>query len=321
MGPPVGTIRNPPASPGVFVTGVEIMTKHVLTSLCAVGLLLCVAEREVAAASLSDCGNINVEADAQCQVMAEGGCTIDDCTPIACSGSLYAQCKGECQVPQVDCQAACQGDCQAQCTASGGSIDCEGNCGVRCKGSCSGDCSAQCASNANKSECEAKCKGTCEASCDGECEAKCTVVKPEANCEAKCQGSCQGSCTVKGSLGCHMQCRAKNEVSCTGGCAVECSKPNAAIFCDGQYIDHGGNAQSCLTALEAAVTVAIEYDAQASGSASCTGGSCQAEGEAEAKASCAMAKVSSGAGSWFGLGLFGVALSGLALRRRARKSA
>lgn len=308
-------------TPGAFVKGVNIMIKPVLASLCVFGLFLGGAGREVLAASLADCGNINIEANAKCKVMAEGGCTVADCTPVACSGALYAQCKGSCEVPDVACEGSCQADCQGQCSASGGSIDCDASCSARCGVDCKGDCSAQCQSDANKTECEAKCKGTCEAACTGECEAKCSVVPPEATCEAKCKGSCEGSCTVTGNLGCHMQCRTRNELSCTGGCEVACTKPDAAIFCNGQYVDHGGHAESCLSALEATVTAAIDYDAHASGSASCEDGTCKAQGEAEAKASCAMARASLSGGSWLSFGLFGVAMTGLVLRRRQHRRA
>jgi MYXO-CTERM domain-containing protein len=292
------------------------MTKQILTTVSAIGLCLCLSEGAARAGTIGDCGNIDVEADAQCNVMAKGGCTIDDCTPLACSASLYAKCKGSCELPDVECEGSCQGTCQADCTAKGGSIDCKANCSGRCEASCSGDCSAQCASNANKTECEANCQGTCKASCQGECDASCTFEKPAVDCQAQCQGSCKGSCTVKKNLGCHMECRTRTQASCTGGCEVACTKPDAAIFCNGQYIDHGGNLQSCLDALEAAVSIRVTYDATASGSASCSGGSCEAEGKASAKASCAMSPPGSDAGSWFSLGLFGVVTAGLIRRRR-----
>lgn len=296
------------------------MTKQFLTSLCAIGLLLCLSEGRATAASLAACGDIDVEMNAECDVMAEGGCSVSDCTPVKCSASLYAQCKGECSVPEVDCEASCQGNCEADCTAKGGSIDCKANCTGRCDADCSGECTAQCASDGNKSECEANCKGTCKASCQGECDANCEVVPPSADCKASCQGSCKGSCTVKGNLDCHMACRAEGEAACTGGCEVACSKPEAAIFCDGQYIDHGGNAAECRAALVETIKARIHTEAKYSGSAACDGSTCTAEGEASAKASCAMSPAGSNAGSWFGLGLLGVVTTGLVRRRRARKT-
>jgi len=101
------------------------------------------------AASLADCGNIDVNMNAQCDVMAKGGCTVSDCTPVACSATLYAECKGSCEVPDVSCQGSCQGTCEANCTAKG-SIDCSADCKGRCNVDCSGKCTSQCASDANK---------------------------------------------------------------------------------------------------------------------------------------------------------------------------
>lgn len=295
------------------------MTKQILTSLCALGLFICVSEGTASAASLADCGNVDVSMNAKCDVMAEGGCTVEDCTPVACSASLYADCKGECSVPDVTCEGSCQGTCEADCTAKG-SIDCAADCSGRCTGDCSGNCTAQCASDANKATCQANCEGTCKASCKGECNAKCEVVPPSATCQAACQGSCKGSCTVSGNLACHMTCRAKGEASCTGGCTVACSQPRAAIFCEGEYLDCGGHAESCITALTDTIKASITYDATASGSASCSGNGCEAQGEAKASASCAMMPASSNRGTWFGLGLLGVVTAGL-VRRRVRKSA
>lgn len=295
------------------------MTKQILTSLCAIGLLFCISEGTASAASLADCGNVDVNMNATCNVMAEGACTAADCAPVACSATLYADCKGTCSVPDVSCEGSCQGTCEADCTAKG-SIDCSADCKGRCTGDCTGKCTAQCASDANKSTCQANCEGTCKASCQGECNANCDVVQPSANCTSACQGSCKGSCTATGNLACHMTCRAKGEATCTGGCEVACSQPRAAIFCDGQYIDAGGNAQSCITALTNTIEAAIEYDATSSGSAACANGSCEAKGEAQASASCAMSPAGSSRGTWFGLGLLGVVTAGL-IRRRVRKTA
>jgi hypothetical protein len=115
-----------------------------------------------------------------------------------------------------------------------------------------------------------------------------------------------------------MDCRAKGEVDCTGGCEIACSKPNAALFCDGQYIDHGGHLDSCVGAIEAFIKANVEFDAKADGSAACNNGTCKAEGSAEASASCSMAKTPNSS-SLFGLGLLGAVTTGLAFRRRQRR--
>jgi len=288
-----------------------------LSSVIATGLFVAFTASNAGASSLADCANIDVEANANCEAMASGGCSVDSCTPIACSASLYAQCKGNCSVPNVSCEGTCKADCSANCQAKG-KIDCTGDCSVRCNGSCSGDCTAQCQTSSDKTNCQAKCEGTCKASCQGECNAKCTA-SGSASCDVACQGSCQGSCTVKGNLACHMDCRATGEAKCTGGCEIACEQPNAALFCDGQYIDNGGHLASCTDALKKLVGT-IKVDATADGSAACNNGTCTAEGSASANASCAMAKFPN-ASNWLGLGLLGVVTSGLVMRRRQRQRA
>ncbi len=101
---------------------------------------------------------------------------------------------------------------------------------------------------------------------------------------------------------------------------TECSQPQGALYCNGQYVDHGGNLQSCIDAIRAAVpTITINTSASATGSSSCDNGTCQASGQADASASCAFSPRS--AGSANALGAFGV-LIGLGAfvsrRRRAR---
>ena len=76
-------------------------------------------------------------------------------------------------------------------------------------------------------------------------------------------------------MDCHVSCTAE----LSGGCEVQCQSPDGALFCDGQYVDHGGNLEECIAALNAFL------DIEVSGSASCSGNSC----EAEASASCSAA--------------------------------
>lgn len=293
--------------------------KSTTLSSAVAALFITLVASQASASSLSDCGNIDVDANATCNVMAQGGCTVSDCTYLACSASAYADCKPTCSKPDVTCEASCDiTSCEAACKVEPATFDCSGNCSATCDADCGGSCDAKCSSSSD-SECKAKCQGTCKASCKGECDVKCEGTKGSVDCTARCNGSCKASCTVKGNLDCHMNCRANADVTCTTDCRASCEKPNAAIFCDGQYIDHGGNLDSCLSAIEATVTANIKYDATSSGSASCANGTCQAEGEAEASASCAVAKVPHSSG-WLALGLFGAITSGIVLRRRQRGS-
>jgi hypothetical protein len=89
---------------------------------------------------------------------------------------------------------------------------------------------------------------------------------------------------------------------------VQCSG-DGAIFCDGEFVDAGGNLQECIDALNAIL------DVEVSGSASCSGNTCQAEGSVSL--SCAVDEQGYGDQGWLvGLLLAGV-VAGAARRRHA----
>jgi MYXO-CTERM domain-containing protein len=67
-----------------------------------------------------------------------------------------------------------------------------------------------------------------------------------------------------------------------GGCEAECERPEGALFCDGQYIDHGGNLDECVAALQALLDIEVEGYAEGS----CSNGSCS--GSAGGMISCAV---------------------------------
>ena len=96
-------------------------------------------------AGLSDCGNVNVEADAKCEVEVEAECKAH-CEPtqlqFACSAQLKAECDGKCTAEAtVDCKAACDFDgCKAKCDVDPGNFDCSAQCQVDAEGYCSGEC-------------------------------------------------------------------------------------------------------------------------------------------------------------------------------------
>ena len=220
---------------------------------------------------LAACGNIHVEAQAQCEVVPPSVDCESMCTPTSvratCSARLAAECSGSCdELPSVDCSGECMADCSAQCTVDPGKFDCRG----ACEADCSGHCEAGCAANADQAGCMAMCQGSCSASCDGSCD----VDLPEADCDAGCEASCHGSCEVETNLDCQLQCQTDAHADCeaevTGGCKVDCESQEGALFCDGQYVDHGDNLQQCLDALQN-LNVQVEGEAHASahGSASC----------------------------------------------------
>ena len=248
-------------------------------------------------AGVAACGDINVEAEAECTVVPPGAQCEAMCTPIsvraACSVKLAAECRGGCDhLPSVDCTGSCQASCSADCKVDPGKFDCQGACEADCSGRCSGECEAK----SDHASCEASCEGSCSASCKGHCE----VEPPMADCEASCKASCEGSCEVDPNLDCQIDCQADAQADCEaevkGGCEVECKAQEGALFCDGQYIDHGGKLDECIAALKAALNVKVT--SMASGESGCTSGQgCMATGRASAKVNSDCAVVNPGSGS------------------------
>ncbi len=244
-----------------------------------------------AEAGLAACGNIDVKADAKCEVTVKGGCETQ-CTPIkfeaACAAKFETMCEGMCSATvSAECTTSCKTKCAADCTAMPAKLDCAGE----CKLDCDATCSAKCASDANSSECQASCKACCGGRCDG----KCTGTPPTATCDAKCDASCQGSCQAQANVDCQVKCQSTQYASCktslSGGCKTQCEKPEGALFCDGNYVDTGDNLKNCIDALNAYLNIKVE--ASASGSSSCDGGTCEASGQAQAKISGCSASPSS----------------------------
>jgi MYXO-CTERM domain-containing protein len=285
------------------------ITQIVIGALALVTPLFTASEAQ-AAASLESCGNIHVEAEAECKVEVEGGCTAR-CEPVnftaACAAELKASCDGDCNVEaSAECSGSCNADCMAECEVT----PAEFNCTASCQADCSADCSGRCAADSDSAKCEASCKATCS----GDCDASCNVTPPEANCEAKCSASCEGSCKAEANVDCQIDCQADGYVDCeaelTGGCETQCSKPEGALFCDGQYVDAGNNLEECFAALKAI----FDIDVDASGSASCEGNTCMAEGEVSCNCT------ADGAGDLELAGKMGLGLLVFGATRRRRRA-
>jgi MYXO-CTERM domain-containing protein len=91
---------------------------------------------------------------------------------------------------------------------------------------------------------------------------------------------------------------------------VACSKPEGAIFCNGQYVN-ATNAKECIAYL---ATRQIKVDTSASGSLSCTGTDCAGIGSVKGCSSGASA-------NGYGYGAFAVLAMALTRRiSRRRKS-
>lgn len=278
-------------------------------ALFTAGLLAPFAIAQTAHAGIAACGNIHVEAEANCEV--QGGIACEGmCTPLSveaqCAGDLTLECRGGCEGElsiDVECSASCEGSCMADCTAAAGSFDCRGSCFADCQGRAE----ARCATGDN--ECFASAEGSCEAECSISCEA----TPPTAECEASCGASCEGSCGASGEayLDCQVECQRPEFPSCqadiSGGCEVACETEKGALFCDGNYVDHDGNLDECLSSLRAALNVMV------SGSASCEGNMCEAEGAVSCSCTAADSQTDAQGGAIFVLG--GLFLFGLSRRR------
>ncbi|MCC7540767.1 MAG: hypothetical protein IT379_31410 [Deltaproteobacteria bacterium] len=265
-----------------------------------------------AEAQLEACGNIHVEADATCELEVEGGCTAM-CEPVrvqaACAAELYASCEGGCDIDiDASCMASCDfAGCMARCDVDPGSFRCD----AYCEAEASASCQSQCSSSDNRTRCESSCEATFAA----ECRARCEIEPPSATCEARCQASCEGSCRAEANVDCQVDCQADLYVDCetrvSGGCRARCTEPNGALFCDGQYVDHGGNLQMCVDALNDLLAIDIEVTA----SGSCTGSMCEARVDATCAAAPGAGEGSTAVGATLLLSLVGF----VAARRRRRR--
>ena len=284
-------------------------------------------------AGLDACGNIDVSAQGKCEADVSGGCTAK-CTPISftaqCAAKGYVSCNGgECTASASgECTGKCDlSACEAKCNANPGSFDCEANCTAGCDSDCSANCQGKCAASTGEGggDCQGKCEASCKATCSGECKGSCTGTPPSADCKAKCEGSCEGQCSGKANFSCQVDCQSKLEAQCSselkGGCEAQCSKPEGALYCDGQYVDKGGNFQECMDAL-AAWTAKINASASGSATANfkCENGVCKAEAKAEgeASASCATQPGPKAGSAAFAMGALGL-LAAWAIGRRRRE--
>lgn len=98
-----------------------------------------------------------------------------------------------------------------------------------------------------------------------------------------------------------------------GGCKADCETTEGALFCDGQYVDHGNKLDECVGAIEAVINANVKGYAE--GSSSCDGAGCKAEGSAGVSCAAVPGGTSGGAGV---VALLGV--SALALGRRRRRA-
>ena len=266
-----------------------------------------------AQAGIGACGDIHVEAQAQCMVVPPSVSCEAMCKPLAiraaCAAQLAADCVGECpELPSVECSGECSGSCEADCDKlKAGDFDCEG----ACNADCSGRCGASCEAASDQAGCEASCQGSCGASCSGHCEGQ----PPEIDCRGSCEASCKGSCEADANFDCQLECQAEGEAKCEatvqGGCKAACKGEEGALFCDGQYVDSGDSLQDCVDALRA--TLDIQVSGTSEGSSECSDETgCRAEGRATATVKSDCAVIAPGHAGGARHTLFSVLLGGFA---------
>ncbi len=278
-------------------------------ALFAAGLLAPLAIAQTAHAGIAACGNIHVEAQAECEVQGGIACEAQ-CEPFRfeaqCAADLTLECRGGCEGElsvDVECSGSCQADCMSTCSIDPPSFDCRGACFADCQGRAEARCST------GDDECFAAAEGSCEA----ECSAVCDYEPGVADCAASCEASCDASCEASGQayFDCQVDCQRPKFEGCyaelEGGCEVACQSEQGALFCDGNYVDHDGNLQECVSSLRGLLDVMV------SGSASCEGNSCMAEGEISCSCTASDARSDMQGGAAFLLG--GLFLFGLSRRR------
>lgn len=230
-----------------------------------------------AEAGLGACGDIFVEAGAECTIYVGPVCE-GLCEPVrltaACAAELRAECAGGCEASaDVQCQAGCEADCRVDCEVDPGEFNCLASCQADCSGGCEGRCEAEPGA--------AECVAACEATCSGECSGRCEVTPPEVDCDSKCEAACTGSCEAQASLDCQIDCQAQGFAECradlVGGCKIRCNEPEGALFCDGQFIDVRASVEDCVAVLRGLLEVEVMVHAE--GEAACVGNTCRAEGE------------------------------------------
>src|ERR1700685_3899099 len=84
------------------------------------------------AADLSACGDIDIEAGAQCTLVLQNNCTTQ-CAPAsceaACAAQLEQQCDSQCTASaDASCVSSCSSSCTTSCSTSPPSLDCTTDC-------------------------------------------------------------------------------------------------------------------------------------------------------------------------------------------------
>jgi hypothetical protein len=255
----------------------------------------------VARAQEEPCGKFDFSAGINCKIEVSGGCTAH-CTPI----QFEAGCTGGCN---ADVTQTCTNDCEATCVqpcldAGPQNLDCN----FGCHSECDETCVTKCNESPSGDDCVTQCKGSCNIHCKSACAAPSTM-----DCVQHCRECCHGSCDTQVNLECDLQCFARLE----GGCKAHCSKPEGALFCNGQYV-FASDIKECIAYL-ATKGIKVDASASASGSVKCGLSGCESDGETKSSVSCSAAPGESSPLGTSGVAAAVAALGLAAARRRVRK--
>jgi len=200
-----------------------------------------------ALAGMPECGDVRVDADADCEVELGDACGSSCGQPVytqVCSTQQYDRCRSSCTIPpDPACTEACTASCDERC-AAGIEIVCHDNCFPECTTACTALCDTAVDT--------IQCRAACEATCDGECDHQCSMLPDDATCVTHCIECCGGSCVAAANMGCQLDCQTQTWAQCEtevrGGCEAAC-EDEGALFCDGQLVASGSEAMACADAL------------------------------------------------------------------------
>jgi len=248
------------------------------------------------AGATTPCGKFDFSGGLSCKIEVSGGCKAQ-CSPI-------------------NFEAACTGGCTAMTTTT----NCTDNCGTTCVQMCNPqllDCFVGCHAECDQPTMDLcrtnhptdDCTNTAKAQCDIHCKDSCAV--PPNNCQEHCTKCCRGSCDTQTNFECDFSCFARVQ----GGCDVQCTKPEGAIFCNGQYV-YASDVQQCIAYL---ATRGIQVDVSASASGQCDLSGCHGIGNVSVGGCSASGALNQTAAAGpFGLALLLALTSAARLRRQRR---
>ncbi len=246
-----------------------------VVSILSLGVATLLLAPGVAHAGISACGDIDILAGAQCEVVNSTACTTQ-CVATSfekcCAAKLELSCNSTCNATaEASCTESCGNDCTTTCTANPGSTTCD----TSCTDTCQASCSASCTSSSTQTDCQASC-GAC---CSDHCDTSCVTIPASSSCTTTCNASCAASCTAEANTSCQVKCQESSYDSCKSDyvdtCTTQCNQTGGALFCNGDYVDVGDNLDDCVTAANGVLTTPVTISLTVQASATCSDGTCK----------------------------------------------